>query len=116
MYQKPGEAERIVVQNDPPHIANNLGQAAANDDAHVRPRPPLETHDEVEEQGEGEECEEGDVGDGGGAVLVDAVDGVAVIATWGEGAVGVGAVGDEVTERRGGFWFVHGERVMKRIL
>ena len=92
LHQEPIKRERVLVQHDPPSIPNHLRDATPEYGESKGIRPPFESEDEMEDQGQSKEHEEGDIPSQRRSILVDAVGGRAD----GEGAIGVWTVGDIV--------------------
>lgn len=90
------KGERVVVEDDAADVANHLNQTAKDHKRHEPPASPLDAEKDVDCTGNGKEDEKGDVGRQGGPVLVDAP----FDRAQGEGAVGIGAKGDEVVWQR----------------
>jgi len=92
LNQKTIKGERILLQHNPPRIANLLTNAPKQHGSHESPGAVSDPLRQMDDQGDTEEGDEDGAGGEGGLVFVDAVgDGAD-----GEGAVFVGAVGDVV--------------------
>jgi hypothetical protein len=91
LYQKARERERILLQYDPPSITYNLVDASKHDTGHEAPFSPADPLNDMYDHGEGEEADEGPAGAQRRAVVED----TPVYGADGEGAIRVGAVGDD---------------------